>query len=53
MDSSRGRGRIMFASDFPMLPIELAIADAHALGLSDESLDEYLGTALCRALGWS
>jgi predicted TIM-barrel fold metal-dependent hydrolase len=52
MDSSRGRGRIMFASDFPMLPIELAAADARALGLSDASLDEYLGTALCRVLRW-
>jgi len=52
MDSSRGRGRIMFASDFPMLPIELAVADAHALGLRDDSLEEYLGTALCRVLGW-
>lgn len=53
MDSSRGRGRIMFASDFPMLPVELAVADAHALGLRDESLDEYLGAALCRVLGWA
>jgi predicted TIM-barrel fold metal-dependent hydrolase len=53
MDSSRGRGRIMFASDFPMLPIDLAVADAKALGLSEQSLDEYLGTALCRVLGWT
>jgi predicted TIM-barrel fold metal-dependent hydrolase len=52
MDSSRGRGRIMFASDFPMLPVELGVADARNLGLRDDSLDEYLGTALCRVLGW-
>jgi predicted TIM-barrel fold metal-dependent hydrolase len=52
MDSSRGRGRIMFASDFPMLPVAVAVDDARNLGLSDESLDEYLGTALCRVLGW-
>ncbi len=52
MNSARGRGRIMFASDFPMIPIEVAVDDARNLGLSDESLDEYLGTALCRVLGW-
>jgi predicted TIM-barrel fold metal-dependent hydrolase len=52
MDSSRGRGRIMFASDFPMVTPEVAIADARALGMREDSLDEYLGTALCRVLGW-
>jgi predicted TIM-barrel fold metal-dependent hydrolase len=52
MDSSRGRGRIMFASDFPMVPPAVAVDDARNLGLRDDSLDEYLGTALCRVLGW-
>ena len=52
MDSSRGRGRIMFASDFPMIPVAVAVDDARKLGLRDDSLDEYLGTALCRVLGW-
>ena len=53
MDSARGRGRILFASDFPVIPISVAVDDARNLGLRDESLDEYLGTALCRVLGWA
>ncbi len=52
MGSSRGRGRIMFASDFPMIPIDRAVAEARKLPLSEDDLDQYLGTALCGVLGW-
>jgi len=52
MGSSRGRGRIMYASDFPMIPIARAVEEARKLPLSEEDLDLYLGTALCNVLGW-
>jgi predicted TIM-barrel fold metal-dependent hydrolase len=52
MGSSRGRGRIMFASDFPMIPIARAIEEARKLPIGEDDLDLYLGTALCGVLGW-
>ena len=53
MSSSRGRGRVFFASDAPFLTMERAIEDARKLPLDDESMAEYLGAGLARALGWS
>ncbi|MEO5724892.1 MAG: hypothetical protein ABIQ39_04770, partial [Ilumatobacteraceae bacterium] len=52
MNSSRGIGRVMFASDFPVLSIARAIAEARKLPLSERALDEYLGGALSRLLDW-
>lgn len=52
MGSSRGRGRIMFASDYPMIPIARAVDEARKLPLDEGSLDQYLGDALCDVLGW-
>jgi predicted TIM-barrel fold metal-dependent hydrolase len=47
MDSSRGRGRMLFASDHPFLPMERAVAAARDLPLSAEALDAFMGgTAL-------
>jgi uncharacterized protein len=47
MDSSRGRGRMLFASDHPFLPMERAVAAARELPLSAEALDAFMGgTAL-------
>lgn len=48
MDSSRGRGRVLFASDHPVLPAAKAIAAARALPLSDEGMAEFLGSAAAR-----
>ena len=53
MASSRGVGRILFASDHPGIPLPTAIAEARKLALSEEALDQYLGTALGKVLGWT
>lgn len=50
MDSSRGRGRLLFASDHPILPVARALEAARALPLSDEGMAEYLGAAAARIL---
>ncbi len=42
MGSSRGIAKILFASDHPVLPMERCLAEAAALGLSDDALDAYL-----------
>jgi predicted TIM-barrel fold metal-dependent hydrolase len=43
---TRGRGRVMFASDYPVLPISRVMPEALALDLPDEVRDEWLyGTA--------
>jgi uncharacterized protein len=51
MDSSRGRGRVWFASDHPVLPLGKALAAARQLPLSDEAMEDYLGAAAARVLG--
>lgn len=51
MGSRRGRGRVLFASDHPFLPMERALAAARALPLEPEALDEYLGGGAARLLG--
>lgn len=51
MDSSRGRGRVWFASDHPVLPVSKALDAAKALPLSDESMAEYLGESAARVIG--
>lgn len=48
MDSSRGRGRLLFASDHPVIPAKKAIDAAKALPLSDEAMAEFLGGAAAR-----
>ena len=53
MDSSRGRGRVWFASDHPVLPVGKALDAARALPLSDESMSEFLGASAARVLGLS
>ncbi len=51
MDSSRGRGRVWFASDHPVLPVGKALAAARDLPLSDEAMAEFLGASANRVLG--
>jgi predicted TIM-barrel fold metal-dependent hydrolase len=50
MASSRGRGRVLFASDHPFLPMPRAVAAARALALDDESKAQYLGGAAAKVL---
>jgi len=48
MDSSRGRGRLLFASDHPVIPAKKALDAARALPLSEAGMDEFLGGAAGR-----
>lgn len=50
MGSRRGRGRVLFASDHPFLPMERALSAARALPLDDESMGEFLGGTAARLL---
>lgn len=50
MDSSRGRGRLMWASDHPVIPAEKALGAARELPLSEEGMTEFLGAAADRVL---
>lgn len=43
MDSSRGRDRLIFASDHPVLPVRRAIDSARELPLSEEAMTSFLG----------
>jgi predicted TIM-barrel fold metal-dependent hydrolase len=45
MDSSRGRGRVWFASDHPVLSVGRALAAARKLPLSEEAMALFLGDA--------
>jgi predicted TIM-barrel fold metal-dependent hydrolase len=40
--STRGKGRIIFASDHPVLSMERCLGEAHALGLEPDVLDGWL-----------
>ena len=51
MDSSRGRGRVLFASDHPVIPAKKALDAARKLPLSDEGMDLYLGRSAARLFG--
>ena len=50
MDSSRGRGRVWFASDHPVIPAKKAIDAAKALPLSEEGMALFLGDAAHKVL---
>ncbi|HVA09161.1 MAG TPA: amidohydrolase family protein [Acidimicrobiales bacterium] len=50
MDSSRGMGRVLFASDHPFLPMERAVAAARDLPLSPAAMDAYMGGTAARVL---
>ena len=50
MDSKRGLGRVLFASDHPFLPMEKAVAAARDLPLSDAAAQEFLGGTASRLL---
>jgi uncharacterized protein len=50
MDSSRGFGRVLYASDHPFLPMERAAAAARDLPLSHEAADAFMGDTAVRLL---
>lgn len=50
MDSSRGRGRVLFASDHPVIPAKKALDAARALPLSEEGMAAFLGGTAQRLL---
>lgn len=50
MDSSRGLGRVLFASDHPVIPAKKALHAAQRLPLSEEGMAEFLGTSAERLL---
>jgi len=50
MDSSRGRGRVWFASDHPVLSCGRALEAARKLPLSEEGMAEFLGDSARRVL---
>jgi uncharacterized protein len=50
MGSRRGRGRVLFASDHPFLPMERALDAARALPLDEQSMNEFLGGTAARLL---
>lgn len=43
MDSSRGRQKLIFASDEPLLPMARALADARDLPIGEEAMAAFLG----------
>jgi predicted TIM-barrel fold metal-dependent hydrolase len=50
MDSTRGLGRVLYASDHPFLPMEKAVAAARDLPLSAAAGEAYLGGTAARLL---
>lgn len=50
MGSSRGRDRVWFASDHPVLPVKRALEAARKLPLSDEAMAAFLGDSARRVL---
>jgi predicted TIM-barrel fold metal-dependent hydrolase len=52
MNTSIGRGRVLFASDHPFLPLDKAMDAARTVpGLSDDARDAFLGGGAATALG--
>jgi predicted TIM-barrel fold metal-dependent hydrolase len=50
MGSTRGMGRVLFASDHPFLPMERAVAAARGLPLSEPAAQAFLGGTAARLL---
>ena len=50
MNSSRGKGRLLFASDHPFLPMERATAAARDLPLTPDAMEAFMGGTALRLL---
>jgi len=53
MESSRGREKLIFASDEPLIPMARAVADAQALGIGEEAMANFLGENALRVFRWA
>lgn len=53
MNSSRGNDRIIFASDWPILPHDRVLREARALPVTELALDNFLGKNLAMIMGWT
>lgn len=53
MGSSRGRHKVMWASEWPILPFPKMLEEARRLPLPPDALAGYLGGNLARVLGWT
>ncbi|MGH7897493.1 MAG: amidohydrolase family protein [Candidatus Binatia bacterium] len=51
--NTRGQTKVLFATDFPFLPFDRAIAEAKALPFRDGVLERYLRLNALEALDWS
>ncbi|HXL90876.1 MAG TPA: amidohydrolase family protein [Streptosporangiaceae bacterium] len=52
MDSSRGRDKVLFGSDWPIMRLSQVVPEARALPLKPENLAAFLGDSLAALLGW-
>lgn len=52
MNSSRGLGKVLFATDFPLLPFDRALNEARRLALSADAMEAFLGESCKRVLRW-
>jgi predicted TIM-barrel fold metal-dependent hydrolase len=52
MNSSRGRHKVIFATDWPVLDFERTVREAMALPLSDEARDRYMSGNLLDVVSW-
>lgn len=50
--NTRGRGKVLFATDFPFLPFDRALAEAKALPLRDGVAERYLRTNALELFRW-
>ncbi|MGK2955183.1 MAG: amidohydrolase family protein [Solirubrobacterales bacterium] len=53
MNSSRGMDRVLFASDWPMLPLDRMVGEARSLPISASALRAYLGGNACAIFDWN
>ena len=53
MVSSRGRHKLIFASDEPLIPMQRAVDDARALAIDADAKDAFLGGNALRVFRWS
>jgi len=52
LNSRRGRDKVLFGTDWPMLPYKEALAQVDALGLKEESKRKLLHDNAARVFGW-
>ena len=53
MDSSRGRHKVIFASDEPILPMKRALEDARQLPIGPQAMSAFLGGNALKVFRWT